>query len=103
EDALEGAAAEGQLVAAEGVDALRHDVDDAHQRAGAVDDGPGAAHDFDALDVLDGQVEVDRGGAPEHVLVEAHAVEQEEHVLGAATGQATRDAAEHDAAAADPV
>ena len=103
EEGLEGPAAEGQLVAAEGVDALRHDVDDAHQGARAVDDGAGPAHDLDALDVVDGQVEVDGGGAAEDVLVEADPVEEHEDVLGAAARQGRGHGADHDAAAADAV
>jgi hypothetical protein len=99
EEGLEGASAQGQLVAPECVDAFRDDVDDAEHRARPVEDGARATHDLDALDVVDGQVQVHRGGAAEDAVVEPHPVDGDEHVLGASRGHCRGHAAHHDARA----
>ncbi len=66
----------------------RHHVDDAEEGAGAVQHRPRPAHDLDALDVLEVDVEIvaDVALARDDVVVRV-AVDQHQHALGVVTGR----------------
>ena len=93
---LEGAAPGRHLHTSEGVRVVGHDVDDAQEGIGPEEGRPGTADDLDLLDVLHREVQVDDGGAAADVLVDAVAVEEDEHVLGAAGGEPARHAPDDD-------